>query len=140
MFSWLDRFQSFGALIMRLTLGAIMVAHGYTKIIPKGALYNFTQFVAHLGMPAWLGYVAAFTEFFGGMLLILGLLTRIAAFATVIDMGVAIVKVHLHTGLTSHGGQQGFEYPLALLALSLMLVFTGAGLLSLDDVLGRGKL
>jgi putative oxidoreductase len=140
MFTWLDRFQSFGALVMRLVLGAIMVTHGYTKIIPRGALYNFTHMVAHLGMPAWLGYVAAFTEFFGGMLLILGLLTRLAALATAIDMGVAIVKVHLHGGLTGHAGQPGFEFPLALLAVALMLVFTGAGLLSIDAVIGKGKL
>jgi len=139
MFNWLDRLQPFGALLMRLVLGVILVAHGYMKIIPKGALYNFTQFVAHLGIPAWLGYVAAFTEFFGGVLLILGLLTRLAALGAAIDMGVAIVKVHLHNGLTGHNGQPGFEFPLALLAISLMLVFTGCGLWGIDGVMGRGR-
>jgi putative oxidoreductase len=140
MFTWLDRFQSFGALVMRLVLGAIMVAHGYEKIIPRGALYAFTQQVAHLGMPAWLGYVAAFTEFFGGTLLILGLLTRLAALGCAIDMGVAVIKVHLHAGLKGHPGQTGFEFPLALFAIALMLVFTGSGLLSFDRVIGKGKL
>jgi putative oxidoreductase len=140
MLNWLDRFQSFGALVMRLVLGAIVVVHGYGKIIPRGALYNFTQTVAHLGLPAWLGYVSAFTEFFGGMLLILGLLTRVAALGNAIDMGVAVVKVHLNGGLTGHGGQPGFEFPLALLAIALMLVFTGSRLLSLDRVIGKGKL
>jgi putative oxidoreductase len=139
MFSWLDRLQPLGALVMRLALGVIMTAHGYMKIIPKGALYNFTQFVAHLGLPAWLGYVAAFTEFFGGILLVLGLITRIAALATAIDMGVAVLKVHLHNGLTGRGVQQGFEFPLALLAISLMLVFTGPGHLGLDRLMGRGR-
>ena len=140
MFSWLDRLQPLGALIMRLTLGAIMIAHGYAKIIPRGALYNFTHTVAHLGMPAWLGYVAAFTEFFGGILLILGLLTRVAAVGVAIDMAVAVIKVHLHGGLTGRNGQPGFEFPLALFAVSVMLVFTGAGLLSIDHVIGKGKL
>ncbi|AXC13406.1 Membrane protein, distant similarity to thiosulfate:quinone oxidoreductase DoxD [Acidisarcina polymorpha] len=140
MFTWLDRLQPFGALVLRLVLGVIMVAHGYTKIIPKGALYSFTQNVAHLGMPMWLGYVAAFTEFFGGMLLILGLLTRLAALGAAIDMGVAIVKVHLHGGLTGHGNAPGFEYPLALFAIALMVVFTGGGLLAIDQAIGRGKL
>ena len=139
MFTWLDRCQSFGALVMRLALGAIMVAHGYEKIIPRGALYAFTQEVAHLGMPAWLGYVSAFTEFFGGILLILGLLTRVAALGNAIGMGVAVLKVHLHAGLTGHNGQAGFEYPLALFAIALMLVFTGPGLLGLDRMIGRGK-
>jgi putative oxidoreductase len=138
MFAWLDRLQPVGALVLRLVLGAIMVAHGYTKIIPRGALYNFTHFVASLGFPAWLGYVAAFTEFFGGMLLIIGLLTRVAALGVVIDMGVAVFRVHLRGGLTGHSGQPGFEFPLALLAMALMLVFIGPGRLALDDMLGRG--
>src|ERR1700760_2925414 len=135
MFGSLDRLQSFGALVLRLTLGAIMLAHGYSKIIPHGALYGFIHMVGQLGMAPWLGYVAAFTEFFGGLLLILGLLTRVAAFACAIDMAVAIVKVHLHHGLTGPGG---FEFPLALFAIALMLVTTGSGLLALDDLVGRG--
>ena len=140
MLTWLDRFQSFGALVMRLSLGAIILAHGYQKIFPRGALYAFTQEVAHLGLPAWLGYVAAFTEFFGGILLILGLLTRLAALGCAIDMAVAVLKVHLHAGLEGHPGRAGFEFPLALFAIALMLVFTGSGLLGIDRFIGRGKL
>jgi putative oxidoreductase len=55
--------------------------------------------------------VAAFTEFFGGMLLILGLLTRVAALMTAIDMATAILKIHLHGGLE---GPSSFAFPLAL--------------------------
>jgi len=139
MFTWLDRFQPFGAFFLRLVLGVIMVAHGYSKIIPRGALYNYTHFVASLGMPYWLGYVSAFTEFFGGMMLIVGLLTRIAALGVAIDMAVAVIKVHLHGRLTGHGGQPGFEFPLSLLAIALMLAFTGSGWLAADDkLLSRG--
>ena len=137
MFSWLDRLQPVGSLLMRIVLG-VMIAHGYSKIIPRGALYNFTHFAAHLGMPAWLGYVAAFTEFFGGILLVLGLLTRVASLGIAIDMAVAVIKVHLHGGLTGRNGQPGFEFPLALFAIALMLVFTGAGVLAIDNVYGRG--
>ena len=137
MFRWLDRFQPLGTLVLRLVLGAIMAAHGYSKIIPRGALYNFVQMVQHMGLPAWSGYLSAFTEFFGGILLILGLLTRIAALACAIDMGVAIAKVHLHHGLVGSGG---FEYPLALFAIALSLVFTGPGLLACDALMGgRGS-
>lgn len=135
MFNWLNRFQSFGALILRLVLGIIMVRHGYDKIIPSGALYNFSHMVARLHLPMWLGYVAAFTEFFGGMLLIVGLLTRIAALMTAFDMATAIFKIHIHGGLM---GPNSFALPLALFAISLMLVFTGCGWLGLDDFAGRG--
>ena len=135
MLSWLDRFQPFGSLIMRLVLGVIMVRHGYDKVIPSGALYNFTHTVTHLHLPVALGYVAAFTEFFGGMLLIIGLLTRLAALMVAIEMAVAILKVHLHGGLE---GPASFAFPLALFAIGLMLVFTGCGALGLDDFAGRG--
>jgi putative oxidoreductase len=136
LFSWLDRFQGLGASVMRVALGTIMVAHGYTKIIPKDALYNFSHMVVRMHLPLWLGYVAAFTEFFGGMLLIVGLLTRVAAFMTAIDMAVAIIKVHLHGGLL---GPNSFALPLALLSIALMLVFTGSGWLGLDDFVGRNR-
>jgi putative oxidoreductase len=136
LFNWLNRFQSLGALVLRLVLGIIMVRHGYDKIIPSGALYNFSHMVTRLHLPVWLGYVSAFTEFFGGMLLIIGLLTRIAALMTAIDMAVAILKIHLHGGLI---GPNSFAFPLALFAIALMLVFTGCGWLGLDDFAGRGR-
>jgi putative oxidoreductase len=135
LFNWLNRFQSFGALILRLVLGIIMVRHGYDKIIPSGALYNFSHMVARLHLPMWLGYVSAFTEFFGGMLVIVGLLTRIAALMIAIDLATAILKIHIHGGLM---GPNSFAFPLALFAIALMLVFTGCGWLGLDDFAGRG--
>jgi putative oxidoreductase len=135
LFSWLDRFQPFGALMMRLALGAILLAYGYQKVIPHGALYNFTHEVTHLGLPAALGYLAAFTEFFGGMLLIIGLFTRVVGLLIVVEMAVAIDKVTLHAGITGKGGS---ALPMACGALALMLVFTGAGWLGLDSLLGGG--
>lgn len=136
MFAWLDRFQPLGLLIGRLVLGAIMLVHGWHKIFPRGSLYNFTQSVGHLGLPSWLGYVAAFTEFFGGALLIIGLLVPIAALGIAIDMAVAIIKVHLHHGLT---GSQGFELPLSLFALALLILFSGPGYLAVDSHVGIGR-
>jgi putative oxidoreductase len=120
---------------MRLVLGVIMVRHGYDKVIPSGALYNFTHTVTRMHLPLALGYVAAFTEFFGGMLLIFGLLTRLAGLMVAIEMAVAIIKVHLHGGLE---GPNSFAFPLALFSIALMLVFTGCGALGLDDFAGRG--
>jgi putative oxidoreductase len=135
--SWLDRFQGLGALVMRVVLGVIMTAHGYTKVIPSGSLYTFAHTVTRMHLPVWLGYVAAFTEFFGGMLLVVGLLTRVAAFMTAMDMAVAILKVHLHGGIL---GPNSFALPLSLFSISLMLVFTGCGWLGLDDFIGKGSI
>jgi putative oxidoreductase len=137
LFSWLNRFQPFGAMVMRLVLSIIMIRHGYDKVIPSGSLYNFTHMVTRLHLPMALGYLAAFTEFFGGLLLLVGLLTRIVAIMMAIEMAVAIIKVHLHGGLM---GPNSFAFPLTCFAIALMLVFTGCGWLGLDDFAGRGKL
>jgi len=136
MFSSFERIKPLAALVARLVLGVIMVVHGSQKIFPRGALYQFTQFVAHLGFPYWLGYVAAFTELFGGALIILGLLVHLAALGVAIDMAVAIIKVHLHHGLT---GQGGYEFPLVCFALAVVLMGTGPGYISADGYVFRGR-
>ncbi|GGH10366.1 DoxX family protein [Silvibacterium dinghuense] len=135
MFSAFERIRPAAALVARLILGVIMVAHGAHKVFPRGALYLFAQSVAHLGLPYWMGYLAAFTELFGGVCLILGLLLHIAALGIAIDMAVAIFKVHLHHGLV---GPQGLEFPLALFALAIVLLGTGPGHLAADRYMFRG--
>jgi len=129
--SFLDRLQPLGLLVLRLTLGAIMIAHGWQKI--AGHLHGFMGALSHMGIPAWMAYLVVAAEFGGGILVIVGFLTRFAAFAILIDMLVAILKVHLHNGLT---GQGGFEFPLACATISFALIFFGAGPISLDWMRG----
>ena len=64
----LNNLQPVGALLMRLALGVSMAVHGYDKVIPHGALNHYVHYIASLGMPHWLGYVSAYTEFAGGIL------------------------------------------------------------------------
>ncbi len=130
MTKWLNSLQPFGALLMRLALGASMVVHGYPKVIPHGALAHYAHYIVSLGIPYWLGYISAFTEFAGGILLILGLLTRFTAALVAIDMLVAFVYVGIHQGFGI------YNYILALAALALMIMFYGAGSLALDRKLG----
>jgi putative oxidoreductase len=118
---------------MRLSLGAIMVVHGYHKVF--GGLHHHAEFVASLGLPAWTSYVSSFTEFLGGICLLAGFFTRAAAFAICVDLSVAIWKVHLHNGLT---GDHGFEFPLAAATLAFALIFFGAGSIALDHILRGG--
>jgi putative oxidoreductase len=121
---------------MRLALGAIMFAHGYHKVF--GGLHRHAQMVASLGFPAWLGYVSAFAEFFGGLLILVGFFTRVAALALFVDLFVAIWKVHLHNGLIGSPDRPGYEFPLAAAALAFALIFFGAGPIALDHVLRGG--
>jgi putative oxidoreductase len=130
MTKWLNSLQPFGALLMRLALGASMAVHGYGKVVPHGALNHYAHYIASLGIPYWLGYVSAYTEFVGGMLLILGLLTRLAAALIAINMLVAFFFVGIHQGFGI------YNYILALAALGIMLTFYGAGVLALDRKIG----
>jgi putative oxidoreductase len=128
---YLDRMQPLALLALRLTLGIILVAHGSHKVY--GHMHEYAGYVASLGLPAWLGYVSALAEFLGGVLLIMGLLTRCAAFAVLIDMTVAIGKVHWKHGLLGAGG---FEFPLALATIAFALIFLGGGAISIDAIRG----
>lgn len=130
---YLDRLQPLALLVMRVALGAIMVGHGSQKVF--GGLHHHAQFVASLGLPAWTGYLSSFTEFIGGLLILAGLFTRVAALAICIDLAVAIWKVHFHNGLMANGG---YEFPLAAATLAFALIFLGAGPIALDHIRAAG--
>ncbi|MFY9911857.1 MAG: DoxX family protein [Candidatus Sulfotelmatobacter sp.] len=130
---YLDRLQPLALLVMRLALGAVMVGHGYHKVF--GGLHHHVQLVESLGLPGWSAYLSAFAEFFGGLLVLIGLFTRAAAFAICIDMCVAIAKVHFHNGLM---GEHGYEFPLSLAAIAFALICFGGGAIAFDHVRAPG--
>jgi putative oxidoreductase len=131
---YVDRLQPLALLVMRLALGAVMVGHGYHKVF--GGLHHHVQFVESLGLPGWSAYLSAFAEFLGGLLVLIGLFTRAAAFAICIDMCVAIAKVHFHNGLMGNGGM---EFPLALASLGFALICFGGGAIAFDHIRAPGS-
>jgi len=132
---FLDRLQPLALLAVRVVLGAIMIGHGYNKIF--GGISHHVEAVTRIGLPGWLAYVSAGTEFFGGILVVAGLFTRCAAFAILIDMLVAVWKVHWKNGLMGPGG---YEFPLSVATIACALVFFGAGPMALDAIRkGGGK-
>ena len=131
---YLDHSQPLALLVLRIVLGAIMIAHGYHKVF--GGMAHTVQFISSLGLPGWTAYLSAYAEFFGGILIILGLLTRLAALAILIDMLVAIAKVHWKNGLV---GQGGFEFPLALAAIAFALILFAGGPIAADAIRRSGR-
>ena len=129
----LDRLQPLALLVLRVVIGVIMIAHGYSKVF--GGFSHVIDMVQHIGFPGWMAYVLAATEFLGGMLMIAGLFTRVVAVAMLIDMSVAIWKIHWHNGLKGPGG---VEFPLAVAAIAFALIFFGAGSISIDGALRGG--
>ena len=128
--SALSNLSPYGALVLRLALGACMVYHGYGKVVPDHAMDHFAHYIVSLGLPYWLGYVSALTEFVGGILVLFGLLTRPAAALISVNMLVALVKVDVHQGLDS------CQLSGLLLATAVALVCIGGGAYALDRRIG----
>ena len=134
--NFLDRLHPLALLALRLALGAIMIAHGAQKAF--GGMPRFMGMLQNMGIPPIMAYLVVAAEFGGGILLVVGLLTRLAALSILIDMAVAIDKVHWRNGLLSSGGKVGYELPLACGIIAFALIFLGAGPISLDGAFFRG--
>src|ERR1700738_5192729 len=121
--------------ILRLVLGVVFFAHGAQKMLGWFGGFGFSGtmgfFTGAMHIPAPLAFLAIVAEFFGGLGLILGFLTRIAAFGIALNMLVAIAMVHNSFGFFMNwtGAQkgEGFEYHLLALAITAFLIIRGAG-------------
>jgi putative oxidoreductase len=132
------------ALILRLAAGAIFLPHGWSKVLGEGGPAAFAaSMAADFHIPVVLGYLAAYAEFAGAILLIVGLFTRLDALLLAGTMFVAAFIVLLPDALyevppdaiKAFVVMKGIELPLAMLAICSSLVLTGAGRVSLDHVL-----
>lgn len=128
----------FDTLPLRVGAGVIFAAHGAQKLFGWFGGYGLegtAGWMNSIGLEPGLlmAAMAGSAEFFGGLLLIIGLLVRPTALVLAITMLVAIVTVHLPNGLFM--SNNGYEFGLALLAISVGLVFRGAGSLSADRLL-----
>ncbi|QIN83851.1 DoxX family membrane protein [Rubrobacter tropicus] len=125
-------------LVVRIIVGTIMAVHGFQKLV--GGPANFGAFLQQLGVPAptLMAYVVTFVELVGGILLILGLFSRLAALLLTINLTVAILLVKLDVGLIAPADQPGvgYELDLALIAGFLVILFAGPGPISIDRILG----
>lgn len=125
---------SWASLVLRLALGAIFILHGSQKVFAAfggSGIQGFSGMLSGLGFsPAtfW-AYLAAYAELLGGICLVLGAYTRIAALLVSIVMLVAIFKVHLSKGFFLAKG--GYEYALLILFACVALMLLGAGKYSL---------
>ena len=144
MFSKLVRTENDTAIaILRLVVGVVFFAHGAQKMLGWFGGYGFTGtmgfFTGMLHIPAIFAFLAIAAEFFGGLGLIFGFLTRIAAFGILSNMVVAIVMVHGQFGFFMNwtGAQkgEGYEYHLLVIAATLLLIIRGAGAASVDRLL-----
>ena len=124
--------------LVRVTAGLLLVPHGAQKLFGWFGGYGLEAtgqfFAGKLGLPASLALVAGIVEFVGGLMLALGLATRVAAALVAGLMAVAVLHVHLGAGFFWTSG--GFEYPLFWGIVALAFVIRGGGRYSLDRLIG----
>jgi len=132
--------ENCSAPIVRITLGALLIPHGMQKLFGAFGGMGFTanaQLFERIGYHPGIfwGTLVGCTEFFGGILLVLGLFTRAAALAVTIFMLNAVYVT------TKAGGffwtNRGSEYSILILAVAVFLLIRGGGSCSLDAKLGR---
>jgi putative oxidoreductase len=137
--------RSVAPLLVRVAVGVVFLYHGADKVGLVGAdgfqdsIRDAIKAAAHAGFspPEFWGYALALTELVGGGLLVIGFGTRYAALSLAFVMGVAVFKVH---GLSVFDvRQRGFEYAFTLMCCCLSLVFSGSGVLSVDQIFRGGR-
>lgn len=123
--------------ILRVGIGAIFVAHGAQKLFAFG-ISGVTGSFAQMGvpLPAITAPLVAILEFFGGLALILGVLTRLAALGFAIEMLGAIFIVHIRNGFFL---PRGAEFALALFVSAVALALAGAGAYSIDAAIASRR-
>lgn len=132
---------SWAPLPLRLLMAAVFIAHGAGKVFgtfggPGLKAFTMADTPFPFMKPAWLWLgAAAFSELLGGVLLLLGLLTRVGAFLIFCTMLTAVIGVHW----PGFFAPKGIEYPLTLLAICVALMITGGGAASIDKNLSSGR-
>jgi putative oxidoreductase len=132
---------------LRVVLGVVMFAHGTQKVFGWFGGYGFEGtmgfFTGQLGIPALFAFLAIAAEFAGGLGLIVGLFTRVAALGVLSVMLVATWMIHRSIGFFMNwygqlpAGQEGFEYHLLVAGIATVLLVRGGGWLSADRWLTR---
>ncbi len=130
-------------LLLRVILGVIIFAHGAQKVMGWFGGYGLAgtvgAFKNYMKIPAPMTYIASFTEFLGSIFIAAGFLTRLSAIGILVTMIVAVIKVHWKSGFFLSSGDpnkgNGFEFNLALAAIAIVLILTGAGQYSFDALI-----
>lgn len=127
-----------GLFIVRVMLGIVFIAHGSQKVLGLfggTGLEGFVKWIGGYGVPSWLAYLGAFSEFTGGILLLLGIAAELGALLVIPVMIGAVTLVHWGHGFFVQN--KGFEYPLSLIFFALAIIVGGPGKYALWDLCRR---
>jgi putative oxidoreductase len=127
--------QAWGVTVLRVAVAIVFLMHGGQKLFVYG-FHGVAGFMGQLGipLPGFSAVVVTLVEFFGGLALLFGVATRLAALLLAIDMAVAVLAVHLRHGYFL---PMGFEFALTMLLTNIALLLTGAGAASVDGLITK---
>ena len=137
--------DNMASLVLRVVTGIVFFARGAQLALGWFGGNGFTAtmqfFTQNMHIPRVFAFLAIMAQFLGSLGLIVGLLTRVAAFGIAVVMLVATVMVHLPVGFfmnwTGKQGGEGFEYHILALAIAVVIMISGAGAWSIDRMLAR---
>ncbi|MCL7749829.1 DoxX family protein [Halalkalibacter alkaliphilus] len=121
-----------GLFIVRVVLGMTFFLHGLDKF--QNGISNIAGWFESIGLPGFLAYIVAVIELVGGVIMVLGIGTRIVGILFALVMAGAIITVKLPLGFLD-----GFELDVVLLAMSIQIAITGSAFLSLGQAIGLAK-
>jgi len=126
-----EKLKPYTSLILRLGVGVVFTYHGIHKVFGEGVALG-TAWNSH-GMPAILQVLVSWGELLGGIALLIGFLTPLAALGIIIIMMGAIITVHGKNGFSMMN--HGYEYNYVLIMMCLAIIASGSGCCSLDNKL-----
>ena len=129
------KFRQWSLTLLRAVLGFVFMYHGYLKLFSTGGLGGTIKFFTAIAipLPAFSAVVVSIAEFAGGLFLILGFLAKWTSLVLMIDMAVAIYKVHFNKGFLA--ANSGYEFVALLFFSLLVILFNGPGSLALERVI-----
>ena len=131
------RFAKYGMLPLRIVVGLVFLMHGAQKLFVFG-LGGTTDVMGKLGLPlpALCAMIVIVVELLGGLMILLGLFTRVAGALLAFEMLIAILVARLTGGFFA---PYGYEFELTLLGASLTFALNGPGRMSLEDIWPRSS-
>ncbi|WP_414044307.1 DoxX family protein [Macrococcus animalis] len=120
-----------GTLLLRITVGITFFLHGLAKF--QGGIENTVGFFESLSLPGFMAYIVAIIEIVGGIMMTLGLKTKLVGWLFVAVLAVAIFKVKLAAGFMGNGKTAGYEFDVLLLVASLFFALANDSVYAIDQ-------
>ena len=131
--------SAIGIALTRFSLGAILFAHGFILKVQTFTLAGWVGYAESLGIPAIVAYLVAYGEILGGIALMVGVLSRLAAWLS-LPILIGAAYAHIGNGWLFSAENGGWEFPVLLVVMAVSVGLSGAGAFALENTSAYRKL